>query len=52
MAEEAEGGGFLMELVTEATNEAFWTGVYVAVIFLIPVALWSFVCHVLNRSIS
>lgn len=41
-----------MTFVTEMTNEAFWTGVYLAVLWLSPVALWALVCHLINRSIS
>lgn len=33
-------------------NEAFWTGVYMGVLFLSPVALWALVCAIMNRSIS
>lgn len=33
-------------------TDAFFVGVWLAVIFLFPVALWCGVCAIINRSIS
>lgn len=38
--------------VTELTNEAFFTGIYIALMMLLWVAAWSLVCHLINRGIS
>lgn len=39
------------EVVSLLTNEAFFTGVYMGVILMIPVALWALVCVLINRSL-
>lgn len=36
-----------------ATNlEAFWTGAYIGVLVVCPVALWAMCLAIINRSIS
>ena len=38
--------------MNEMAQQAFFSGIYIGIIFLFPIALWALVCAIINRSIS
>jgi hypothetical protein len=38
--------------MNEMAQDAFFSGVYIGITFLFPIALWALVCAIMNRSIS